>query len=841
MIQLLATLSVALLFSSQVFAAACPSSSSKTTIQGNGSCSVTGTQSTIQLNFNSGFDASTRIDSIDGNNGTTVGAQRKLSFIKAAEILTDQVASSETIIVDARFSALKCNANSAILGSAGASSNLAYPSDRSGVTANTFYPIALLNSIMGSDTDTTESDVTAQFNSNIGNSNCLQGSNGWYYGFATPSQNFIGFTTVLLHEITHGLGFASLTNASSGEKSSGLDDIFSNFLFSLAGDADWSIAGGLTNRERAASAVSGTGLLWTGINTNTKAQGLLTAGFNDVNNDEIFGTNDRIQMYAPNPFKGGSSVSHFNTALSPNELMEPQYTEGQYTLGLAIYLLKDIGWSVSPPPTISAPMLSGIGNQSAPQNTNLTVNLFAFDSQGDPLNYSVISDPNNVTSLVGSTLTLRKSAIGSYSVTVQVSDGGLTDEETFTFTTYAEPSISTNSILLNPNDSINIGDTATSINIDNVNKNYSYGLTFKGNNANSLLNKSGNNLNIEMPPSGQFAGEYVLTFTDSNTGTTYDFTLRRDPRLVISASKLLSDQSIQTLNIEGGAPNTIYTLISSESALTFIKNNNSVTSVSADGDATSFYSASLVLGTENVNTSTRVTVSVNSVYDTVNSTGITIEPKRTHVLSFKDINNTDLKGVATTLNTRDLDAYNLAPSYISSTQGKVNITLPENATDYSAIASLTNYSNLEITLDDSVLSQTIVMEKMSDPILLTGNITAISNLSFANELPVITLTLNDDSEINIPATKTKNSLAEFSYTHDLLNGSVSSLKITHSQGIDIDLDINTSNDISFDLIMKLNTKGATKTESSGGSLNFWYAIFLFLGLTRRPRIKQRPF
>ena len=1030
MTRFLTVLSIALAFSAQAFAAACPTSSSATTA-GNGTCTVTGTASTIQLNFNSGFDTSTSITAIDGNNGTTVGAQRKLSFIKAAEIIADQVSSAVTIVVDASFAGLSCTTSSATLGSAGASGNLGYPSSPpAGIDVNTFYPIGLMNAITGSDADGGTNDVAAQFNANIGTSGCLQASNGWYYGFATPAANYIGFTTVLLHEITHGLGFASLTNPSSGAKASGYDDIFSNNLYDAANSRNWN-HGSESDAHRAASAISSTGLLWSGTNVNTQAIGLLTAGFQDNDSSSSFTSGDRTQMYAPNPVEGGSSVSHFNTAASPNELMEPQYTEGQYTLGLALYLLKDIGWAVTAsssnnapvltavnqttnedtakvvdasgwatdadggdtltysvasscatnitcsintdgtnftmtpaanhnggthtitinvndgnggtdsdtfnlavtaqndapawttisaqtvnygtPVTINlasfasdvdgdsltysatacgtgltcgissatltltassnagntvgvtiqandsnsgltstsfnvaitntntAPVLGSIGNKTAPVNTNLTVNLSATDAEGNSLTYSETSDPSNVASLSGSTLTLSKSATGTYNVTIQVSDGSLTDNEAFTFTTYAEPSIDIDSTSLNPNDSLSIANSATSIDLSRVNNAYSYSLEFEGSAANDLLSISGNTLKIAMQTSGQFAGDYVLTFTDGNTGATYDFTMTRDPRMVLSASKLLANQSVQTLAIEGGAANTVYTLTSSESALTFSKNSNAVTSATADGDAASFYKASLVLATGSVSASTAVTVSASSVYNTVSSSGLTLEPARTHVLNIENSSGTALADVSVTLDTSSLSAYNLSASYTSDNQGQVSIALPGNTTDYTAVASLAGYSNIDITLDDTLLTQTVTMAPITEPMSLSGNINALGDLTFASELPLVTLVLNDNSEVNIPVTKTSDNLVAFSYVHNLATGSVSSLEITHSQAIGIIFNINTNSNITFDIFMESSVQTVTnkpkKAGSSGGSLGIWGVLVLLLGLTRRLRIK----
>jgi hypothetical protein len=57
----------------------------------------------------------------------------------------------------------------------------------------------------------------------------------------------------------------------------------------------------------------------------------------------------RAQMYVPNPFQSGSSVSHFDTTMSRNQLMEPAIN-GDLTQSLippedlTFRLLQDIGW-----------------------------------------------------------------------------------------------------------------------------------------------------------------------------------------------------------------------------------------------------------------------------------------------------------------------------------------------------------------------------------------------------------------------------------------------------------------------------------------------------------------
>jgi hypothetical protein len=57
----------------------------------------------------------------------------------------------------------------------------------------------------------------------------------------------------------------------------------------------------------------------------------------------------RIKMYTPNPFQGGSSVSHYDISATPNQLMEPAINgdlthEVTVPNDLTYELLKDIGW-----------------------------------------------------------------------------------------------------------------------------------------------------------------------------------------------------------------------------------------------------------------------------------------------------------------------------------------------------------------------------------------------------------------------------------------------------------------------------------------------------------------
>src|SRR5262249_10886773 len=57
----------------------------------------------------------------------------------------------------------------------------------------------------------------------------------------------------------------------------------------------------------------------------------------------------RVLLYTPNPFAGGSSVSHWDISAFPNLLMEPAYNADEThsvtpPLDLTLQLLFDLGW-----------------------------------------------------------------------------------------------------------------------------------------------------------------------------------------------------------------------------------------------------------------------------------------------------------------------------------------------------------------------------------------------------------------------------------------------------------------------------------------------------------------
>lgn len=1022
------------LISQPAHSAACPSSSSAETSGANDgdNCTVTDatTGTVIQLNFITGFDSTTLIENdsagqtatdtyytsvtsgafvssnptmpataaaaskASGNNGTTVGAQRKLSFIKAAEIIASKIVTTEPILIDAKFSTptldptfLACTPNGATLGSASASSFIQNASAPGGALNSTWYPVGLYNSLSGSDNYPSsgpiasypntignggninaDSDIFTRYNALTGTTGCLESSNGWYYGFdappsaeatdaagnslpftidgAPPQLTYIGFTTVLLHEMLHGLGFSTLTN-SSGVELDGLDDIYATFLRDDANNRNWNDPSE-TAGNRASSMTSGTGLLWTGANVNAAAQGQLTAGYQDNDVSSSFTSGDRVQMYAPNPFNDGSSVAHFDTAVAPDEIMEPQYTEGSLDLGLALYLLKDIGWALAADAN-TAPTITAV-NQTTDEDVaieNVNASGWASDGDGDSLTFSITSCPSDLTcnissdgtdlditpdanyngatnsvtvqvsdgnggtasdsfnvtvnavddapawsaipdqtvteggssvavnlasyvsdvdgdsitgysvvscgagldcsNLSGSTLTLSATSNGgaTVSVTVRADEGDLTTDTNFNVIINAAgsptpPPLELNNTPLDASTPVAINNDEVSLSLTDGVTGYNISLTFEGQAANSLLNYSGTEINIAVPDasflSGQFAGDYVLTLQHIASGNSTQFTFTRAPRLKTSASKLMGATDTQTLVIEGGAAGTVYSLSNDSGDIAFVHSSSSVTSTTAANNSSAFNPATVTLDVAAVTSLSTSTISVTSIYDTATSS-LDIYPEVMYELTVEDTSANRLTSATAAVQSAIVTDFNLPSSFSSNQLGVIVLSLPNIGSDIVVRVSQDLYTPKDVTLVASQLTQTVILNTITNPLTLIGNIEASAPLDFQQSLPTVTLTLTDGSEIDIPVTKTSNSLAQFEYVHDLTAGSISNLIIDHANGVRLTLDvINSPGSITYNIFLESSAPGPAGDTSigsgGGGALGLTALLLILFSLFR---------
>jgi hypothetical protein len=290
-----------------------------------------------------GLNDTTSFVPIGGNTATTVGAARLAVFQQAAALWGAQLSSAVFIRVHAQFAPLPCTSTSAVLASTGATTiHRNFPN---APLLNTWYPQALANALAGSDLDPTSDDISTTFNSGLGGASCLANTT-WYLGFDShPGSGQIDMLTTLLHELAHGLGFQSYEDLTTGTELDGFPDVF------LRGARELNVSptalADMSDAQRAVANVSDPNLYWSGANVQDVAA-TFTAGL----------IGGHVRLYAPATIQGGSSVSHFSTALTPNELMEPAYTGPNHNLAVTMDLLRDLGW-----PTIvvaaAVPVLPG--------------------------------------------------------------------------------------------------------------------------------------------------------------------------------------------------------------------------------------------------------------------------------------------------------------------------------------------------------------------------------------------------------------------------------------------------------------------------------------------------
>lgn len=426
-----------------------------------------------------GFNDSTPVTPVGGNNGTTLGQQRLNAFQFAANIWGATLNSNVTITIRASWAALSCSSSSATIGQAGAMG--IFRDFPNAPVAGTWYAAALANALSGTDLNPSQPEISAQFNSNLGNSGCLDGIH-FYLGVDNNHGNDVDLVATLMHEFAHGLGFQTFTNTGTGALNGGFPSVYDRLLLDNSTGKTWEK---MTNAERQASAINNGNLVWAGAQTRsdvgstlgtprlrinspgaiagnytvgtagfgaspsspgltanvvrsvpadgcssltnsgsiggsialidrgtcsfvikvknaqnagavgvivannaagviqmggsdstiniptmmisqadgTTVKGQLTAGVNatlllDVSAAAGADGQGHALLYAPNPIESGSSVSHWDTSLFPNQLMEPDDT-GDLTHSvtppqdLTASLLRDIGWSTvttTPPP-----------------------------------------------------------------------------------------------------------------------------------------------------------------------------------------------------------------------------------------------------------------------------------------------------------------------------------------------------------------------------------------------------------------------------------------------------------------------------------------------------------
>jgi hypothetical protein len=270
-----------------------------------------------------GFNDPTPVAPIGGNPGTTLGQQRLNAFQFAANIWGATLTSNVPITVKANWISLPCTPTSAVIGQAGA--NSIWSNFPGAPFNNTLYGDALANALTGSDLDPSNAEINASFNINLGNPGCLDGIH-FYLGLDNNHGSDTDLVAVLLHEFSHGFGFQSFTNSSSGVQPSGLPSIYDRFLLDNTTGKTWAQ---MTNLERQASAINTGNLAWNGPAVTSQTSNVLATPRLRVNSPPAIAGNYAVGTAGFGPaVSSPGQTSNLVQALDVADMAGPTTTDG---------------------------------------------------------------------------------------------------------------------------------------------------------------------------------------------------------------------------------------------------------------------------------------------------------------------------------------------------------------------------------------------------------------------------------------------------------------------------------------------------------------------------------
>ena len=313
-----------------------------------------------------GLNSPLATQAVGGNSATTLGEQRLKVLQKAARIVEASLHIPIDVEVLVAFSALECDADTAVLGSAGATEYIREAGNdeeraqqASAVRlplSRTWYPIALANTLNGKDLSEFKAGIVIYFNGAIDNNDDCLANSQWYYGFDSPAKSDItqlSLLSISIHELLHGLGFASLVGPLKYPLN-GYFDVYSRLLYDARVRRSWDNMPWYWRYYY--SRTNNGNVIWQGGALTQAAAALpLTDGFD----------HNRVELYAPRRYRTGSSISHFSRTLKPDQIMEPFHdAHTPAEVGLAAELLQDLGWQ-APEPNKPVQQLANIIASSA--------------------------------------------------------------------------------------------------------------------------------------------------------------------------------------------------------------------------------------------------------------------------------------------------------------------------------------------------------------------------------------------------------------------------------------------------------------------------------------------
>jgi hypothetical protein len=349
-------------------------------------------------------------------------AEARVAFEYAANIWEALITSPVPIEIDAEFSVL----GTGVLGAAGPTYiSRNFPN---APQSNTWYPIATANKLSGEDNAPSSAEIQATFNSSYAN---------WYFGTGntTPADK-INFSTVVLHELGHGLGFLGSMNVDNGSGDAECSGVAGVGCYGSVGDP--------LIYDRFTENGAGTALL-DFANNSTALGSQLTGGslfFNSPGANFANG-GSRVPLYAPSPWQPGSSYSHLAQGYdsTPNALMTFSVSRGETILNpglVALCMFEDMGWTVNESCNTAA--ISGLtAVNDGPATVGVPVQLSATISSGSNVSYEWDFGDGNRGS--GAVVSHQYAAPGVYTAEVTASNPA-SQETAATTVTVNEPPIS---------------------------------------------------------------------------------------------------------------------------------------------------------------------------------------------------------------------------------------------------------------------------------------------------------------------------------------------------------------------------------------------------------------
>lgn len=278
--------------------------------------------------------------------------EAKQCFQKAIDIWAAVLNTSVPIRIEVRWTSLASN----VLGSA--NYTYAYANFKGAQKLNVYYPVAIAEKITGQEMNGSDPDIIANFN----------GAFDWHYDpNSAPLANKYDLTTVVLHEMGHGLGFSGTMTISNNNGFYGLSGAYP-IIYDVP--------------------------IETGSNVNVIESNSSAAELANIfRSQSLFfdAPSGLSKLYAPAVFNGGSSISHLDEATfngTSNALMTPQIAPQEQMLnpGLSLQMLGDLGWETI---LIGHTKLGDTENTNGPYTVTATIKADnGYDNTSVKLYYS---------------------------------------------------------------------------------------------------------------------------------------------------------------------------------------------------------------------------------------------------------------------------------------------------------------------------------------------------------------------------------------------------------------------------------------------------------------------